>query len=80
MLTGDPPKREAGVGAAARRVAEGVFLTRDLVSEPPNVLNPAEMAERCQKLTELGLKVEVLGPKEMRSSASARCSAWRRAA
>ena len=44
---------------------KGVFLSRDLVSEPPNVLNPAEMAERCRKLTELGLKVEVLGPKEM---------------
>jgi leucyl aminopeptidase len=48
-----------------RAVADGVFLTRDLVSEPPNVLNPAEMAERCKKLTHLGLKVEVLGPKEM---------------
>jgi len=46
-------------------VAKGVFLTRDLVSEPPNVLNPAEMAERCKKLSELGMKVEVLGPREM---------------
>ena len=42
-----------------------MFLTRDLVSEPPNVLNPAEMADRCRKLGELGLKVEVFGPKEM---------------
>ena len=46
-------------------VANGVFVTRDLVSEPPNVLNPAEMANRCKKLTTLGLKVEVLGPREM---------------
>jgi leucyl aminopeptidase len=46
-------------------IAKGVFITRDLVSEPPNVLNPAEMAERCRKLTELGLEVDVLGPKEM---------------
>jgi len=45
--------------------AKGVFLSRDLVSEPPNVLNPAEMADRCRKLTELGLKVDVFGPKEM---------------
>jgi leucyl aminopeptidase len=51
--------------AAERAVAEGVFLSRDLVSEPPNVLNPAEMAERCRKLESLGLKVEVLGPAEM---------------
>jgi leucyl aminopeptidase len=46
-------------------VANGVFLTRDLVSEPANILNPAEMADRCRKLTEIGLKVEVLGPKEL---------------
>ena len=45
--------------------AKGVFLTRDLVSEPPNVLDPPEMAERCRKLSELGLKVEIFGPKEM---------------
>ena len=45
--------------------AKGVFLTRDLVSEPPNVLDPAEMAERCRKLSEVGLKVEIFGPKEM---------------
>src|SRR6185437_6006482 len=46
-------------------VAKGVSLSRDLVSEPPNVLNPAEMADRCKKLSELGVKVEVLGPREM---------------
>jgi leucyl aminopeptidase len=45
--------------------AKGVFITRDLVSEPPNVLDPPEMAERCRKLSELGLKVEILGPKDM---------------
>ena len=51
--------------ATMRAVVEGVHLARDLVSEPPNVLNPAEMAERCRALTSLGLKVEVLGPREM---------------
>jgi leucyl aminopeptidase len=64
VLTSDAAKaRSSWEGNKA--VAEGVFLTRDLVSEPPNVLNPAEMAERCKKLTSLGLKVDVLGPKEM---------------
>ena len=48
-----------------RKVADGVFLTRDLVSEPPNVLTPEELARRCEALTELGLKVEVIGPKDM---------------
>ena len=48
-----------------RGVARGVFVARDLVSEPPNVLNPAEMANRCRKLADLGVAVEVLGPDEM---------------
>ena len=64
VLTADAAKARAA-WERNKAVAEGVFLTRDLVSEPPNVLNPAEMAERCKKLTSLGLKVEVLGPKEM---------------
>jgi leucyl aminopeptidase len=64
LLTLDPARSKAA-WAAPQSVAEGVFLSRDLVSEPPNVLNPAEMADRCRKLGELGVKVEVLGPREM---------------
>ena len=64
VLTGDAAKARSA-WEAQKAVADGVFLTRDLVSEPPNVLNPADMAERCKKLTSLGLKVEVFGPKEM---------------
>ena len=41
-------------------IKEGVFLTRDLVSEPPNVLNPKRYTEEIKKLSELGLKVEIL--------------------
>jgi leucyl aminopeptidase len=51
--------------AGLRPVAEGAFLTRDLVSEPPNVLTPAELARRCEGLSALGLKVQVFGPQEM---------------
>ena len=64
VLTSDPARAKAAWEPLAG-VARGVFLSRDLVSEPPNILNPAEMADRCKKLTELGLKVEVLGPREM---------------
>ncbi|MEQ8396849.1 leucyl aminopeptidase [Thalassobaculum sp.] len=46
-------------------VAEGVAFTRDLVSEPPNVLFPESFAQRCVGLKELGVAVEVLGEKEM---------------
>ena len=40
-------------------IKEGVFLSRDLVSEPPNVLNPKKYTEEIKKLTKLGLKVEI---------------------
>jgi leucyl aminopeptidase len=64
VLTADPSAATHAWQSLAG-VANGVFLTRDLVSEPANVLNPAEMAERCRRLETLGVKVEVLGPKEM---------------
>jgi leucyl aminopeptidase len=51
--------------ADLEKVAEGVFLTRDLVSEPPNVLYPESFAGRCRELETLGVKVTVLGVKEM---------------
>jgi len=56
--------KAAWKGLAA--TAEGVFLTREVVSEPPNVLTPAEFATRCEALTRLGLEVEVMGPKELK--------------
>ena len=43
-----------------------VFLTRDLVSEPANVLYPVEFARRAKELTKLGVKVEILGEAEMK--------------
>jgi len=59
--------------AAAKRayagldaVADGIFLARDLVNEPPNVLYPIEFARRVKALTRLGLRVEVLGETAMR--------------
>jgi leucyl aminopeptidase len=48
-------------------VADAVAFTRDLVSEPANVLYPAEFAARVKALSSLGLEVEVLGEPEMRS-------------
>ncbi len=46
-------------------IAHGTVLSRDLISEPPNVLTPTEMAERCRPLSEQGVEVEVLGPTEL---------------
>ena len=46
--------------ADTRAVAEGVFLTRDLVNEPANVLTTTEFARRLEGLRDLGVEVEVL--------------------
>ncbi len=59
------PAATATAWAPMQAVAHGVTLARNLVSEPANVLFPAEMADRCLQLEELGVKVEVFGPKEM---------------
>ena len=52
--------------AALEPVVDSVFFTRDLVSEPANVLYPAEFARRAKALAKLGLKVEVLGEAAMK--------------
>ncbi len=46
-------------------VAEGVELARDLVNEPPNVLFPAEFADRAKSLEKLGVEARVLDEKAM---------------
>ena len=65
LLT-DAAAKVKAAWAPLKGVADGVFVARDLVSEPPNVLHPPEYARRIQALSSLGLKVEVLGPKEMK--------------
>jgi leucyl aminopeptidase len=52
--------------ARGARVADAVNLARSLVNAPPNVLHPAELAERARKVAkakELGCKI--LGPREL---------------
>ena len=47
------------------KLADGVFFTRDLVSEPGNVIYPETLATQCKELTKLGVKVEILDEKKM---------------
>lgn len=47
------------------KTVQGVFFTRDLVSEPANVINPETLAEECKKLTQWGVEVDVLGETQM---------------
>jgi len=45
--------------------AEGVFFTREVVSEPANIIYPESLAQRASELKSLGVHVEVLGEKKM---------------
>ncbi|MFO1037388.1 MAG: leucyl aminopeptidase [Geminicoccaceae bacterium] len=54
---------ETGASAAfarSRGEAESVAATRDLVSEPANVLTPKAFADECAGLAEHGVEVEIL--------------------
>lgn len=46
--------------------ADAVFFTRNLVSEPSNIIYPESYAAEIRKLTKSGLKVEVLGEAAMK--------------
>ncbi|MDC0163743.1 leucyl aminopeptidase [Candidatus Pelagibacter sp.] len=45
---------------------DGVFFTRDLVSEPGNILHPDEYTKRLLKLKKFGLKVTVYDEKKLK--------------
>ena len=64
IVTPDVDKALADFAPLAA-LADAVSFTRDLVSEPPNVLYPVEFARRVKALEELGLEVEILGEPEM---------------
>ena len=63
----DTPDAARDAWPALAAVAHGVFIARDLVSEPANVLSPPVFADRIEALagSGLGLEVEVLGPAAM---------------
>ncbi len=49
-----------------RSIEEGTFYTRDLVSEPGNILHPDEYAKRLSYLKKDGLKVNVYDEKKLK--------------
>ncbi|MFO1106926.1 MAG: leucyl aminopeptidase [Amaricoccus sp.] len=64
FLVRDPDAAEAAFAPYAAQIG-GVFLTRDLVSEPANVLTTTDYAERLTALRELGVEVEVIEEPEL---------------
>ena len=49
-----------------KALEEGTNFARDLVSEPPNVLNPKEYVNRLLKLKKLGIKVTVYNEAQLK--------------
>ena len=62
--TDDPAAADAAF-APLKALGEAIYFSRDLVSEPPNVLYPAEVAKRVKALESLGLEVEILDEEAM---------------
>ncbi len=59
------PKAAADAYAPMGAIVEGMFMTRDLVNEPANVLTTTEFADRLSAMEDLGLEVEVLDEKRL---------------
>jgi leucyl aminopeptidase len=51
--------------ALAQRVTEATNWARDLINEPPNVVNPVRLGQAAQELSREGLKVSVTGRKDI---------------
>ncbi|MEI8295657.1 MAG: leucyl aminopeptidase [Alphaproteobacteria bacterium] len=60
----DPQAAEA-LFAQLKKITDAVFLTRTVVSEPPNVINPDTLAACAEELRSIGVTVEVFGEKEL---------------
>jgi len=64
LMVSKPDEIEAAL-VPLRAIVEGVFLTRDLISAPANVLTTISFAEQLLSLRDLGVTVEVLEETDM---------------
>ena len=63
LVTGE--EGAAAAWADMEALAAGVAFTRELVSEPANILYPESFVERCRPLTDLGIELSVLDEADM---------------
>jgi leucyl aminopeptidase len=66
VASGGKPGAAREAYRALGATAEAVFFSRDLVSEPANVIYPESLAEQAAKLIEFGLAVEVLDEQRLK--------------
>jgi leucyl aminopeptidase len=64
LMCSNPDAVEAAL-VPLRATVEGVFLTRDLISAPANILTTTSFAEQLLALRDLGVTVEVLEEADM---------------
>jgi leucyl aminopeptidase len=55
----------AGAWTGYQAIADGVALTKELVTEPANIIYPESFVERCQHLKEMGVEITVLDDMQM---------------
>jgi leucyl aminopeptidase len=65
IMTGDVAEAKRTF-APLDKIVDGVFFTRDLVSEPANIIYPETLAEAARSLEKLEVDVEVLDEKQMK--------------
>ena len=65
-ITGSKNKPSAKSQLKFKAVEEGTFYTRDLVSEPGNILHPDEYAKRLSSLKKDGLKITIFDEKKLK--------------
>ena len=65
-IVGEKSKKSNIIRNKLNSLLEGVFLTRDLVSEPGNVLHPDEYAKRITSLRKFGLKIKIYDQKKLK--------------
>ena len=64
LMTRDAARARKSFGPMSK-IADGVFFTRDLVTEPANVIYPVSFAAKARSLAKLGVKLQILDRKQM---------------
>ncbi|WP_157220572.1 leucyl aminopeptidase [Flavisphingomonas formosensis] len=67
VIVGAPAGVEAA-WAPLEGLAQGIAFTRELVSEPANIIYPESFVERCLPMRELGVEISVLDEDAMRAA------------
>ncbi len=62
----DDPRAARKAFGELQKIAEGVFFTRDLVSEPANAIYPKSLVAEAKKLSRLGVQVKAMGEAQMK--------------